>query len=56
MGISKFIIGVLTIAIGLWAAGNLSPAIIKVGQLAVQAQKDHNDFKLGAWNRQLQGK
>ncbi|OYZ15130.1 MAG: hypothetical protein B7Y39_16660 [Bdellovibrio sp. 28-41-41] len=53
MGISKFIVGVLTIAIGLWAAGQLAPATLFMASKAIQAQKDHTDFKLGDWNRRL---
>jgi hypothetical protein len=53
MEISKFIVGILTIAIGLWAAGRLAPAIITAGQAAVAAQKDHQEFNLGIWNRRV---
>ena len=50
---AKFIVGVLTIAIGLLAAGKLAPAVVGVAKLAVQGQKDHQDFSLGSWNRKL---
>lgn len=53
MEITKFIIGVLTIAIGLWAAGELAPATLSMASKAIEAQKDHRDFKLGDWNRRL---
>ena len=53
MEISKFIVGVLAIAIGLWAAGELAPATLSMASKAIEAQKDHSDFKLGDWNRRL---
>jgi galactitol-specific phosphotransferase system IIC component len=53
MEISKFVVGVLTIAIGLWAAGQLAPATLSLASKAVAAQKDHQEFRLGDWNRRL---
>ncbi len=53
MGISKFIVGILTIAIGLLVVGELAPATLFMASNAIEAQKDHRDFKLGDWNRRL---
>ena len=53
MEVSKFIIGVLTIAIGLLVAGKLATATLSMANKAIEAQKDHRDFKLGDWNRRL---
>jgi galactitol-specific phosphotransferase system IIC component len=53
MEIPKFVVGVLTIAIGLWAAGQLAPATLSLASKAVAAQKDHQEFRLGNWNRRL---
>ena len=53
MEISKFLVGVLTIAIGLWVAGKLAPATLDLASKAVAAQKDHQEFRLGDWNRRL---
>jgi galactitol-specific phosphotransferase system IIC component len=53
MEISKFIVGILTIAIGLWTAGKLAPATLDLASKAVAAQRDHQEFKLGDWSRKL---
>lgn len=53
MEISKFFVGVLTIAVGLYAAGQLAPATLDLAAKAVSAQKDHQQFKLGDWSRKL---
>jgi hypothetical protein len=53
MEISKFMVGVLTIAMGLLAAGQLAPATIELAKNAVQATQHHTEFKLGQWNRKL---
>ncbi len=46
MEISKFLVGVLTIAVGLWAAGRLTPTVLKLSRDAVASQKDHQSFSL----------
>lgn len=53
MDIGKFIVGVLTIAIGLWAAGKLAPSVIEIGRCAANATQYHNQLKLGELNRGL---
>ena len=53
MEVPKFIVGVLTIAIGLWLAGNLGAALFKVGREAERASIQHHQFKLGDFNRKL---
>lgn len=56
MEVSKFLVGVMTIAIGLWTAGRLTPAVLKLANSAVAAQKDHQGFRIGSWNRGLGNK
>ncbi len=53
MDIAKLIVGVLSIAVGLLLAGQLAPATIAMASLAIEAQKSHQGFSLGAWNRKL---
>jgi len=53
MEVPKFIVGVLTIAIGLWLAGNLGAALFAVGRQAERASIQHHQFKLGDFNRKL---
>lgn len=53
MEVSKFIVGIMTIAIGLWGAGRLAPAVVGFGKLAVQASQQHKDFSLKNWNKSL---
>ncbi|MBL7542600.1 MAG: hypothetical protein JNL11_02235 [Bdellovibrionaceae bacterium] len=53
MGISKFVIGIMTIAISLLLAGQLAPAALNLAKQAVEAHKDQQNFKLGKWNRRL---
>lgn len=53
MDVAKFIVGVLTIAIGLWAAGQLAPVVVKSGKAAAAATKDNQNFSLRNWNLYL---
>ena len=53
MEISKFIVGALTIAFGIWAAGQIAPATLSMANKAIEAQTDHRGFNLGDWNRRL---
>lgn len=51
MEISKFIVGVITIAIGLWSSGRLVPSVLKLSNAAVASQKDQQNFSIANWNR-----
>ncbi len=53
MDVAKFLVGVLTIAIGLWAAGRLGPALIEMAKITADSNLDHNKFKLGKWDKIL---
>lgn len=53
MRITKFVIGILTIAVGLLVAGQLAPATIEFAKSAIGASQDQQNFKLGKWNRKL---
>lgn len=53
MDIGKFIVGVLTIAIGLWAAGQLAPKVVQFGKMASITSKDAQNFSLRKWNLKL---
>jgi hypothetical protein len=54
MDIPKFIVGLLTLAVGLFGLGLLAPVTIDLAHKAVAASKDHSEFKLGSWNRNIQ--
>jgi hypothetical protein len=53
MDVSKFMVGVLTIAFGLWAAGHLGSTLFKIRSEAENASIQHYQFKLGDFNRRL---
>lgn len=54
MEVSKFIVGILTIAIALFFMGKLSSGIVFMTQRAAQGFSDHNGFKLRNFNEKLQ--
>ncbi|MBN8536981.1 MAG: hypothetical protein J0M15_07990 [Deltaproteobacteria bacterium] len=54
MEVSKFIVGVLTIALTLFFLGKLTPGILFMAQKASQGFSDNESFKLGKFNRSLQ--
>ncbi len=53
MGISRFIVGVLTIAFGLFLAGRLAPVTLDMAKNAAVGVADHSSFRLGSWSRHL---
>jgi hypothetical protein len=54
MEVSKFIVGLLTIAMALFGVGLFAPVTIDLAHKAIAASKDHSEFKLGKWNRNIQ--
>lgn len=53
MDVAKFIVGVLTIAIGLWTTGKFLPAVTSMGKIASHASKDQIEFSFKKWNKAL---